>query len=168
MEQSLKLFFDICRLRKGPQDVPASHNLFIIVLLSSLVVDFSIATTMAPVLRAALLVVVHMAVMLFAIYMLARLLGYGARNLQMLTALLGTGLLLSLILLPLLIVGSQSSAEGNPFGLIILVIQLWSLVVTAHILRHTLSIHFMLAGLLAFGYFLLSIQLVEFLLPQGA
>ena len=91
--------------------------------------------------------------------------GYAARIFQTLTALLGTGVIISLLAIPVLLAISYVPQLAGYFGLIMLLLIIWSLVIMAHVLRHALSVGFMLAGLFVFGYFMLSIKLVDFLLP---
>ena len=43
MQQLAMLFWEICVLRKGPQDVPASHIIFGLLLVLGLIVDLIIA-----------------------------------------------------------------------------------------------------------------------------
>lgn len=93
------------------------------------------------------------------------LMGYAARIVQTLVALLGTDIIITLLATPVVLAKNNASELSGYFEIILLLLIIWSLVIMAHILRHALSVTFLLAGLFAFGYFILSIKLVNFLLP---
>ena len=92
---------------------------------------------------------------------------YQQRILQTLTALFGCGVIISVFALPFLLMVRNSPDEPNIFSVFILAINVWSLVVTANILRHSLSVSMLLAWVLAFGYFLLGFKVTDFFIPQG-
>jgi len=168
VQQLVKLFWDICLLRKGPQDVPAAHILFWLLLLAGLIVDIVIAVNFID-FQQALLVVFANTVVLFGVVMLLLfVMGFGSRIVQTLTTLIGTGLVFSFIRLPLVFIIKLVPQNASMFGFVEIILLVWSLVVIAHILRYALSIQFFLAGALAFGYFMLSYQLVNYFIPQGA
>lgn len=168
MQQLVKLFWDICRLQKGPQDVPAAHILFWLLLLAGLFVDLIITANFVD-FQSALLLVLANTIVLFGVVMLMLLmLGYTNRILQTLTSLIGTGLVFSFIRLPVIVMVKLAPQNAGMFGLVEIILLVWSLVVIAHILRHALSIQLFLAGGLAFGYFILSYQLVNYFIPQAA
>jgi len=167
VQQLVKLFWEICLLRKGPQDVPAAHILFWLLLLAGLLVDLVIAVNFVD-FQQALLVVLANTVVLFGVVMLLLfLLGFSNRVVQTLTTLIGTGLVFSGIRLPVMILVKLAPQNAGIFGMVEIFILVWSLVVIAHILRHALSIQLFLAGALAFGYFMLSYQLVNYFIPQA-
>lgn len=168
MQQLVKLFWDICRLQKGPQDVPAAHVLFWLLLCAGFIVDLIIAVNFVDFQHALLLVPADTLALFGVVAGLLVILGYANRIIQTLTALIGTGLIFSLIRLPVMFIVRLVPQNAGLFGFVEIIILVWSLVVIAHILRHALSIHLLLAGALAFGYFMLSYQLVNYLIPQAA
>ncbi len=170
MQQLATLFWEICLLRKGPQDVPSAAVLFWLLLVAGFIVDLIMAVNFVS-WQNALLVVLANTVLLFGVVVLLLvMLGYAARIMQTLTTLIGTGLVFSVIRMPLIIVIKLMPDDGETgiFGFLEIFILIWSLVVIAHILRHALSIQLMLAGVLSFGYFMLSYQLVNYFIPQAA
>ena len=155
-------------LQKAPQDVPYSRGLFFLLLLVGFLVDTLNLNFALPEVNpgSVLLVVsIHTVFFLGTLSALMIVMGYAARIFQTLTALLGTGVIISLLAMPVLLTISQLAEEPGYFGVILLLLNIWSLIIMAHILRHALSVSFLLAGLFAFGYFMLSIKLVDFLLP---
>ncbi len=168
MPHLIRTFWEICLLQKAPQDVPYSRVLFLLLLLVGLLVDnlnLNIALPEIEVVSVMVVVCLHTIILFGSLSILLALMGYRARIFQTLTALIGTGIIISLLALPVLLIVSRIASDPGYFGLILLLLNIWSLLITAHILRHALSIGFMLAGLLAFGYFMLSIKLVDIMLP---
>jgi len=96
---------------------------------------------------------------------LLALMGYTARVVQTLSALLGSGLIISLAAMPLIILSSLSEQLAMALVMLLLMLTIWSLVVTMHIFRHALSINVLLAGLLAFGSYVLSLKVIDWLIP---
>ncbi len=167
MQQLVKLFWDICLLRKGPQDVPPAYILFWFLLPVGLMVDFIITVNFIDLQQALLLVVVNTALLFAVVILILVTLGYANRITQTLTTLIGTGLVFSFIRLPIIFVIKLAPQNAAMLGFLEITVLVWSLVVIAHILRYALSIQLFLAGALAFGYFVLSYQLVSYLIPQA-
>lgn len=167
MQALAKLFWDICLLRAGPQDVPASRELLAVVLGLSVLSNLMFVLGRTSFVEGLVFVLSVLGLLMGLVYLLLAVLGYRARAVQTLTALGGTGLVLSLLALPLLVFSALLPAEANPFGLLLLMINLWGLVVIAHVLRHALSVHLVQGGLLALGYLYLNIVLADYLLPRA-
>jgi len=168
MPYLIRTFWEICLLQKAPQDVPYSRGLLLLLLLAGFLVDnlnLNIALPEIAIVSVIVVVCLHTVLLLGSLSILLTLMGYRARVFQTLTALVGTGIIISLLALPVLLIVSRIASDPGYFGLILLILNIWSLLITAHILRHALSIGFLLAGLLAFGYFMLSIKLVDVMLP---
>ncbi len=166
MQALLILFWRISRLQKGPEDVPASTALFMSLFMSMLFVDLVSTHLGLPGVRLfeiLLIVIVSNASILALTALLLQLFGYVQRILQTLTALLGSSILITVLAMPVLL-GLQVHMD-NPgvWGILLLVLEVWQLVITAHILRRSLSVSVLLALLLALGYKLLGYQIVGLL-----
>ncbi|HEB85931.1 MAG TPA: hypothetical protein ENI68_02805 [Gammaproteobacteria bacterium] len=163
------MFWRISRLQKGPEDVPASTALLVLLLMLMLFLDLVSTHLGLPGIRifeVLLIVIVANASVLVLTAVLLQLFGYLQRILQTLTALLGTSIVITVLAMPVLF-GLQTRMD-NPggWGILLLVFELWHLVITAHILRRALSISILLALLLAMGYKLLGYQIVGlFVMP---
>lgn len=171
MPQLLRIFWEICLLQKAPQDIPYSRGLFLLLLLIGFIIDnLNLNIALPNVMFTSVIVVVslHTLFLLGSLSALLVVMGYRLRILQALTALIGTGVIISLFALPVLLIVSRVANDPGYFGLILLLLNIWSLLITAHILRHALSIGFLLAGLLAFGYFMLSIKIIDVMLPVSS
>ena len=172
MSYFIQLFWQICLLQKAPQDIPYSRGLFFLLLLVGFLVNLLVnnlylALSLPESDFGSVLLVVSIKTIfiLGSVSVLMMLMGYSVRIIQTLSALLGTDLIISLLALPILLAISYISQLEGYFGLILLFLIIWSLVIMVHILRHALSVGFLLAGLFVFGYFMLSIKLEGFLLP---
>lgn len=164
-------FIDICLLRAGPQDLPASSALLALTLLayiaSGVVVllpgaDFSSAVGQALV-DALLLAALVRLVLGWR--------GYPGRFEQTLAALAGSGAFLGLIAWPLVVsiyrTDAQESLAVAFQTLLLLALFCWTLVVIGHILRHALSTTYAAGVLFAAVYVSLSMGLLGWLFPQG-
>lgn len=161
-------FFEICLLRKGPQDLPASWPLLKLSLitygLSSLL---SLLSTVEPPL-ALFQAVLDAALLAGLTYGLLRVTGHRPRFLQTLTALAGTGTLLGLIAWPLTLWMQTEAAADTGTGLSFLLfflLLLWSIAVIAHILRHALSTTLGMGLLYTLGYLMISVMVWELFYP---
>ena len=101
---------------------------------------------------------------------LLRLTGHPARYRRTLTALLGTGTLLSVVIWPFTLIGAGDPGTGASSlataGIIGVV--LWSLAVNAHILARALSAPFIMGLVAAVAYFLLNYLVIVQLSPAPA
>ena len=161
MHALFDLFLDICLFRKGPQDVPAGMALLKLCLLSyglsGLVV--LLLNTPAPVAILQILLDLVLLAGLLRLALLAR--RHPQRFEQTLSALTGTGTLIGLLALPVMIWIVRQGADGDiqlP-SLLLLGLMAWSIAVMAHILRHALDVPIWAGALGALGYTFLSLML---------
>lgn len=166
--QLLRYFVSLCLLRVGPAEAPSSSRLLVQTLLGYLAVGWMIASLhlggaasiLSSIMDAGLLA--GMAGGLLAVR------GYLARFQKTLIALAGSGILLGILAWPLLLWLSQARQAGmSPeIGSLLLVgLMLWSLAVTAHIMRHALSVSFTVGALVSALYAFISIKVMSFLFP---
>lgn len=140
---------DICLLRRGPQDLPASRALLVLSLTAYVLVGMGLlAATDSPV-GPVIPALADTALMVVFIAALLRLRGYSERLAQSLSALAATGTLLTVIAAPLSLQLAAASAERPPEALLVIawwLVLFWSIAVVGHILRHALALP-MSAGL---------------------
>lgn len=168
------LFWEICLLRKGPQDVPASQELLKLCLIgyaATGLLNLWLGLGEVGAGTALLLTAVDVGLLLGLVYAVLQLRGLLARYTQTLTALAGTGTLLQLIVLPLGM-WYQRELAGNGTAdlpaMLWLMLLVWSVAITAHILRHALSVTFGIGVLYALGYLMVSWTAADWLLPAAA
>jgi len=154
---SLKLFIDLCLLRAKPDAVPASRFLLGFALTAYTLMSLALASAHLPLSKALLYALADIMVLALVTHTLLLLRRFPARLVQTLTALAGTGALFELLALPLL-----RATELSPllFGLMI-----WSIAVSAHILRHALSVPFALGMLASLGYVVVNLVVMSALFP---
>ncbi|MGH8247296.1 MAG: hypothetical protein ACREUU_12800 [Gammaproteobacteria bacterium] len=167
----LGAFLDICRLRRAPQDVPASRELFWLTLAGYTLSAIALIAIDQPMRTALAAGFAETVVLAAAIYAMLSLVGVTSRWLQTMTAIAGTGLLFSLLSAPLFFFRSavQSDADvQSAIDLLMLLVLVWNLAVVAHILRHALSFPYVAALLLAFGLAWLTAAVLGPLIPAPA
>lgn len=175
MRALFDLFFDICLLRRGPQDVPVASSLFFLCLLAYLLAGYMalLASIAAATPISAFVVIVLDTLLISALcYGVLRVLQHSERWQQTLTALWGCGALLQLIALPLGIWFDRAVSSESPMAEIPLLLSFgilfWSLAVTAHILRHAFDVTFVLGLSYALAYLFLSWSMADWLLVINA
>lgn len=169
MTALLRVFFDICLLRQGPQDLPAAQALLWISLLAHAIGSLVLASISLSGEAAMLSALVESLLMVTLSYVLLAVNNRRARWLQTLTALAGTNVILVMFALPLM-VWWQSLRAANldqviP-ALLILGLVIWNLMILAHIFRHALSSRFGLGMFTAIGYYCLSAVIIQLLVPM--
>lgn len=143
-----KIFFDLCLLRANPQDLPPSSFLLGIMLLAYTLTGIGVAATGLPLFNAVLAACIGTLILVMLTHTALLIRKTPARLPQTLTALAGTGAIIGVIAWPL------SAAQG-PLALLIALV-IWSIAVTAHILRHALSLSLRLSIGVSLGYLLIS------------
>lgn len=169
-----KLFLQIILLRKGPQDVPYSRNLllilFVCVISLRILALFIPAEGIAviPATDRLLFVLTSMLISIGGVYVLLRIFHYEARAVQTITAMLGVTLMFiavgQVVIVLAVIVGGIPDLTTT----LIMIILIWSLVIDAHILRQALSISLIIAGMLAYSFFLAELALMKYFGLMGS
>ncbi len=157
--------FDIIRLRKGPETIPHSTVLFVMIVAAWLVAGEIVTMLLVELDQTDFAISLALGVVALCLY--AAVLVFAQRSsrvLQMLTAILGCGVLLQCLfivaysfLTPLL-----GKAIG---GLVSYLSLLWSIPVEGHIIARSIDRHWYIGFMVAIGVFLIQIQLSSFLSP---
>lgn len=155
----LRIFVDLCLLRAAPQDLPAARTLLGVTLAAYALVSLMLAAAQLSLSRALLYALLDTLVLALLTHTLLILRRAPARLPQTLSALAGTGAILGVIAWPL------TTLDEPSWLLFILLI--WSLAVSANILRHALSVSLGVALLASLGYLLMGFAVTGALLPQG-
>jgi hypothetical protein len=145
MKQLIQIYIDICLLRKGPQDLPASQILSSLCLLayflSGLLYWRMVETDASTALGLAVIYTGLLSISVAGLLALRRQL---MRFRQTLSAFAGTSSLLTLIMIPIghAIIQAEDGSVAAPVVLAALVLFIWSFILDAHIYRHSLSVSF--------------------------
>lgn len=156
----LDVFLQIALRRLGPEDLPDSRFLLLTVGLVYAVMQLLLAIPIYG-FTGSLLWSIGLDVVLLCgcVLGLLRLTGHPARFRQTLTAIFGTGALLSLCMLPFNL-WLDSLAEPGTAALLptlgLLAVVSWSLLVNAHIFSRAMSVHFALGLVVSIAYFFLN------------
>ena len=165
--QLIKVFWDICILKAAPQDLPASTFLLALALAAYFATGVLVASfqwSISQAIFAALLDTVLLSVLSGAVLWARQL---SARYLQSLTALTGSGAVMAVAAVPLVmwqsLVGVADSGVPTLPSWLLLIWTVWNVVVVGHILRHALSTLFVLGVGLAAVYAYITFQLMKIL-----
>ena len=168
MLKILNFFVDLCLLRRVPQDLDGSARLFLAALtanaLAGLILGLQTWGEMGTALVATL---IDLGVMFSLLRLALMLKGVPHRLQQTATALLGAGVLFSLLALPLqpLLDGEDTAEIG---ALLYLGLVIWLQVVYGHVLRHAVDVTLPAGIGLAIVYTLTSAILIQLLFPLPA
>jgi hypothetical protein len=163
MLQLIRAWFEICLLRRAPQDLPASSYLLGVSLCCYGLVSVLVSSQSYTLSMALLLTLVDLGLLVMFAWSLLYLQNKIARLNQTLSALAGTGSLMGLIALPLLLtLAPDAGADTVPASLqsLWLLLLLWNLVIMAHIIRHALSSSFAIGFGISLLYALLNMQVI--------
>ena len=158
-------------MRRAPQDDPLSYSALSGALAAYVVMDLLQARASSDWLVAAAMTGMDVLVMISFAWIVLRLTQKTARFVQTLTSLAGTGAVLGLVGLPLILQASHAHMEDGPAPVLVLgwlVLLVWSISVLAHIYRHALSARYGVGLLVAGLYVVLAISLMETLFPRVA
>ena len=164
----LYFFIDLCLLRRAPQDLPGSPLLLGLVLVAAFASSVLVSVTAgAGLVLAMVQAVLDLALLLVVLHTAMRMLDRLPRFLQTATAVAGADTLIGLVaLLPLMLVGPAGETGGAPgamtilAGVLFLVLVVWSILVSAHILRHAFDITLGQGAFVAVAYDLIAFVLV--------
>jgi len=163
MLQLIRTWFDICLLRRAPQDLPASGYLLGVSLGCYGLVSVLVSSQSYSLGVALLLTVVDLGLLVIFAWSLLYLQKKTARLNQTLSALAGTGSLMGVIALPLLLtIGPDAVTDSVPTSLssLWLLLLFWNLCIMAHIIRHALSSSFAIGFGISLLYALLNMQVI--------
>jgi hypothetical protein len=165
----LNIFVDICLLRAGPQDLPASGFLLVVTALLGLLTGaLVIVESFGSVFYALLAQLLDLLLLVSLLRTGLAYRGLATRFPQAATALFGSSALINLVTMPVqLLIGEDPSASlGGELGVLFyLFLLVWALVVIGHIVRHSFDIRFSGGILIALAYFLLINWLVQIFFP---
>lgn len=171
MRALINPFIQICLLRQGPQDLPTSGILLAIALTAHTVMSVVLSHISLNTLQAllsGLLDTVMLVVLTGSLLFVQRRI---TRVTQTVTALAGTGAIITFLALPLsgwLHGADQAAGEGGFALLLLLILTGWSLAIAGHIFRHALSVPYFVGLVLAVVFYWISISVFRALFPMGA
>lgn len=162
------LFFDICLLRKGPQSVPQSHFLLLMVFIAGFVVNVSAGMILNEIQVALGETLVMYSVLIAFSALLLRLRSQIARLVQTLTTLFACDLLLTLMQIPvrLLVPNLDKDNPGLTELFVVMLVNLliiWYVAIQGHIFRHAMSSSMLQGVIVSVAMLLMTWQLADIL-----
>ncbi|RLU03905.1 MAG: hypothetical protein D9N11_01680 [Ketobacter sp.] len=169
----LALFWQMCLFRRGPQDVPYSPVLLIVLVLVELALGAGIIMTVEPLYMEQQLlgVTVALGAWLVMVWGILRFKGLDSRYVQAMTACLGTDLLLSLIILPLqlyIVTGAGEGLLSTASRLALLVVLIWDILVKGWIYAGSMQLGRLQGNLLSITIWVVVLLLSDVFLPPEA
>ena len=165
MSALLRFFFELARLRRGPQDLPASSALLALLALLNIVVGTINGSTLFGSVSASFGAnLLDLGLTFLLALALLQTKGRVARWLQTVTAFLGLGALAGLIIL---LVRSVAEALGvvELAGLADLVLAIWLHVALGSVLRHALGIPLLAGVIIMLSYTVIAFNLIARVFP---
>jgi hypothetical protein len=169
----LPLFRDLLFLRRGPQDLPHSPTLMALLIAATLALYAALAQFFADVglPRTAYSLLLQLALTWLAL----RVAEKPARFVQTASALLGAGIVLTLLVVPVLFgvgelppAGQQFTPAQASWALVGLVFHVWDLVITGSILRHALDLKLRFGVLVAVVFYAIDMVSSSILFERAA
>ena len=160
-----------CLLRRAPQDDPPSYSALQWSVVAYVLMDLLQARASSDWTASLGMTLLDTLVMIVFVWVVLRLMKKPARFVQTLTALAGTGTVLGVLGLPVILQAAQTQAEDGRAGMLVLgwlLMLVWSIAVQAHIFRHALSAGYSAGLLLAGLHTVLIVTLVETFFPRVA
>ena len=162
-------FLNLCCLRLGPGDLPASSVLLSLTLILYAITSSALSLEQLTVTAAILSSLVEISLLVALTASLLYFTHYSARIIQTLTALAGTSILLGILsILPFLWL-HHAKINHDDIGiplLLLIGLMIWSWVVHAHILRHALAVSFFTGFIITIVTFYCIISVLEQLFPS--
>jgi len=161
-------FFRICILQRKPQDLPASDTLLALCLIIYTTANVLVSLnkiTLPKALEASLLDSILVASITLVVLGLSH---RTARWKQTLTALAGTGCIMSLAALPIIYGNTIAGTDALRAVLFLLYMGLlvWNITVMGHILRYALDTSFVFGVIFALTYIFITSILINLVIPE--
>lgn len=170
MSALIKIFVAIAVRRCGPEDLPDSGFLLGLTALGYIAVQLPVAWIYLGGLGYMLqTVATDIALLMACLWLLLWLTGYRSRYRQTLTALMGTGALLTALSLPFNVwrqaVSEVEQAAALPSAFILAIV-IWTFVIDGHILSRALSRPFAIGLMVAVAYFFVHTTVLFEIVPS--
>jgi len=159
-------FFNICRLRLKPEDLPYSNTLLSVTLLTYTIISFFLSLLQFSAQEALLSAVVDTGLLVILISSLLFFANHSTRITQTLTALAGANCVLGIISFPLIFwFGFSENHLSVAIILLLLAFLVWNMSVYAHIIQHALTVPFFVGALLTIVIYSLTFSVMNSLIP---
>ena len=152
-----KALLQIALLRQGPQSIPASKTLLMLVLAAHLGVGVLLALGSLSLVGAVLVALLGTVVMVAWMQLILAMKGLGARFLQGVTALAACEVIVGLVALPISYWFHGGGSEQGVVVLLSLGIFVWNIAVAGHVFQHTFDLAPRMGSFYAVAYIFVSL-----------
>lgn len=165
---AVRAFLDVALGRRAPQDIPASHALFVVTFAAYVVITGALTAIAEPLHAAVKAALADAAVVPLFTLLLLWLRSVTGRWLQTLTSMAGVGAIMTLLAMaPFAAIGAMpDTATAAAASFLVLLLFAWNVLALGHILRHALSVPFPAGVLAAFAYVAVTTAVVGFVVPE--
>ncbi|PIE41888.1 MAG: hypothetical protein CSA49_01315 [Gammaproteobacteria bacterium] len=155
MKSIVQLFWQICLMRTGPDQVPAAaaFTVFILFIYAALSLFARLVIGELPVDYSVVSLVVITALWALSVYAVLQFKGLASRFQQTFTAALGADVLLTLVTLPLVVVSinlPETSPEASLVALSMLVLFVWDVLIKGFIFHKAFNVSPLQGNLFSF------------------
>lgn len=170
MDKLVRLFAQLALLRIGPQDLPFDPALERFVVVGYFLIGIFVSLLVQETPGYALISAgIDTGMMILLTYLALMATNRIQRRCQTLSALAGSGLLITIISIPLVALYSFGGGAANEIiSLMLLGLALWNVTIIGHILRYTFDIPLIAGIAIAIIYMYLSFFILQQLLPGNA
>ena len=162
----LKLLFNICLFKKGPQEIPHSKQLLRTTTIAYALISYLLILVSADSFSALLQVATELIITFSFAGLILSIANKLPRFVQTTSTFLGTDALISTFAIPVLATLHQN-ADNIPAIFTMLALMIWNWLVTAHIISHALNKSFSFALGIAFLYVFSASQIMGLLFPMS-
>lgn len=165
-----RVFLDVALGRRGPQDIPGAHTLFVFSYSAYVAITVALTAIAEPWYAALKAALVDALVFPAFTVLLLWLRSFPGRWLQTLTAMAGVGTMMTALAIgPFMVIDAM---PGTPLAgiasVVVLALFAWNVLALGHILRHALSVPFPAGVLAAMAYVAVTTAVVGYLVPEVA
>lgn len=164
MFELLQLFFDICRFKKGPQDIPPEKGVLYLLIPIYAGISFLAVFLSASAMEAIQQVFVEIVLLLSLTKIILFVAGKQSRYYQTASALVGTDTIISFCAIPVLATFLGQGSVNSAVALVLLMG--WSWLVSGKIFSEALGLSFPLGLSVALLYILAFYQVSWMLFPE--
>jgi hypothetical protein len=165
MQQLILLFGNICRFKQGPEDIPSSSLLLLVLIVVNFIVELLLGLSIYSILTSFILALLSIATLALFTWLLLTIFKFQIRFIQTIAAFVGVNLFTNLFcFFPVTILWKMEILVNNSFGFINLILLAWILSIYAHIYKRAINVSFFLGLALAISYFISFSNLSSFLL----
>ncbi|MDH5544478.1 MAG: hypothetical protein OEZ43_02730 [Gammaproteobacteria bacterium] len=137
----IRFYVDLCLFRAAPQDAPTSTTVLYLTVFAYWTSGALLTSIGQGIIVAAIIALIQTILAMFFINLALWIRKFPERIVQTTTAFTGSGVLISLIALPIVLILGQGGEDTDIlYSITWIALVVWETIIVAHIFRHALSI----------------------------